>query len=448
MSLIDVRVPHMGSVERVVLTTWHKSVGDSVEIDEALCDVSTDKVDTEIPSPVAGTLARVLAQEGEELEVGALIAQFASDPADVPTDAEPVDAASTPTESEVQPPTASVAHDAGPLTPRQPTVGRRVASPLVRKLGADAGIDLGTVPATGLHGRITRADLQAEISRRTSASQQRQEAASSAGPVPSSPTYADPVRSGGAALEGTPVLPAGYEGVAFDAVAHTPHRRAVAEHMVRSTSTAPQLTAQVDVDVHRLSQIREQVHRARESRGEGKLSYLAFIARATCAALMEHPDLNATFTEDHLLRWRPVHLGIAVDTDQGLVVPVVREAHRLTAAGLAEAIESLSSRARDRTLFAEDLRGGTFTISNSGSIGGVVSTPILNQPQVAALGVPAIVRQPVAMTSPEGDEYVAIRPVMRLGLTFDHRAVDGSGALKALLSIKEKLENWPREAYL
>jgi 2-oxoglutarate dehydrogenase E2 component (dihydrolipoamide succinyltransferase) len=222
----------------------------------------------------------------------------------------------------------------------------------------------------------------------------------------------------------------------------------IAENMVRSVSTAAQATAQTDVDMSAVTRIRAEVNGERAARGRPKLSVLAFIARATAATLMDHPDLNATFTDTHLVRWRTVNLGIAVDALHGLLVPVVRSAERLTAPALAEEIADLAERTRSRRLRTEDLKAPTFTISNSGSIGGVTSTPLLNHPNVGTLGVPALIRQPVAVTAPNGEEYVAIRPVMRLGLTFDHRAMDGADALRFLLDLQHRLETWPRAAYL
>lgn len=463
-TLIDIRLPHMGSVERAVITAWHKTAGDKVAIDDPLLDVSTDKVDTEVPSPSEGTLVRVLAEPGQEVPVGEVIAHFA--PAQAT--AEEVTAAlgmavqQAPTrEPDITAPettTPSVRGTAvlvvSPL-PEQDVRGlslvlgaalrhladpavhgpRPATSPLVRRMTKEAGIDLRDITGSGRGGRVTRADVQRHL-----------DAVSQTPPVrrdvpPHPPTAPEPTATS------TGSCPEGYQDLPHEAVPHSPVRKAIAAHMVESVSTAPQLTAQVDVDFTRVMAAREETNADRARRGLGKLSLLPFVARAAVAMLRDHPDVNATFTDTHLLRWGRVNLGIAVDAEAGLYVPVIHNAQRLSLEGLAEAIAELSRRARGRELTAQDLAQGTFTISNSGSVGGVISTPILTHPQVASLGVPAVVRRPVAVRGQDGEEYVAIRPVARLGLTFDHRAMDGSDALRALLSIQRNLQEWPAEAY-
>ena len=475
-TLIEVRLPHMGVVEQAVLTSWLRSPGDRVEESEPLCEVSTDKVDTEVPSPVSGVLVGYVAQVDEEVPVGAVIAKFApldatddelaaviragaangSGPAPEPT-AAPVSApapapvaaapaAESPTTalpafSVAQPPEgASLVLAAGwlPLPAGAPASQnghhRGVpATPLVRKLAKERGLDLGRISGTGPAGRITRKDVEAAS---VAVDAPQAVAPGDGAPVPSPRNSADTL------------LPRGYEDIAHETVPLTPQRRAIARNLLESVSTAPQLTAQIDVDMSAVSRVRSEVNERRRDRGEAKLSFLPFIARALCASVAEHPDLNATFTDSHLLRWQPVNIGIAVDGPQGLLVPVVRNAERLTAPALADEIARLSKAVNERTATAEDLAGGTITISNSGSVGGVIATPILTRPQVASLGVPAIVRTPVAVTSPDGDEYVAIRPIARFGLTFDHRAFDGAAALRALQSVQKKLETWTAEAYL
>ncbi|MEN0137253.1 MAG: 2-oxo acid dehydrogenase subunit E2, partial [Rhodococcus sp. (in: high G+C Gram-positive bacteria)] len=229
-------------------------------------------------------------------------------------------------------------------------------------------------------------------------------------------------------------------------VEHTRLRRAIAKNLSESWNTAPQLTAQVDVDFTAVSVARAKINRDRTARGEGKLSYLPFIAAALCRAIAAHPVVNSTFTETHLLQWQTVNLGIAVDTADGLLVPVIRDAQQLSLVGLADAIVTASQAVTSGTGRPEDLAGGTITISNSGSVGGVVSTPILTKPQVASLGVPAIVRTPVARRSADGaSELLTIRPIARLGLTFDHRALDGAEALRTLIDVQQTLENWLAE---
>ncbi|WP_116202644.1 dihydrolipoamide acetyltransferase family protein [Amycolatopsis circi] len=469
-TLIDVRLPHMGVVEQAVLTSWLRSPGDRVEESEPLCEVSTDKVDTEVPSPVSGVLVGYVAQVDEEVPVGAVIARFAPSDATedevaeviragaaastetavaAPVAPEPAPAPSAdpvpvvdPVPTAVQPPDgSSLVLSAAWLPLPSPEAAARNGSrngvpttPLVRKLAKERGLDLREVVGTGPGGRVTRKDLDAAATTPKPAEAVTESRAAVPAPV--------------AKTKGEVAVPRGYENVAYEAVALTPQRRAIARNLLESVSTAPQLTAQVDVDMSAVTQVRAEVNERRLARGESKLSFLPFIARALCATVAEHPDVNATFTDDHLVRWQPVNVGVAVDGPQGLLVPVVKQAERLTAPALAEEIARLSTAVHDRTVTAEDLTGGTITISNSGSVGGVIATPILTRPQVASLGVPAIVRTPMAVTSPSGEEYVAVRPVARFGLTFDHRAFDGAAALRALQSIQRKLETWSAEAYL
>lgn len=487
--LIDVRLPHMGVVERAVLTAWHKSPGDLVSEGEPLCDVSTDKVDTEVASPATGRLVRFIAHENDEIPVGAVIAQFAdtADPADL-ADLAPLAAGEAASlqagDAETETAGADVIATQGggpPGTPAGPSDGghqplistaahRAASSPLARRLAKQAGVDLGDITGTGLGGRIRRADVEAAIARQAgnrpvSPAESPASAALSSAPAAAAAPTGAPAPAAVPAPAAAPVrqpvpagappsplfgvaLPAAYQDVPREEVPLSPQRRMIAENMVRSVSTAAQATAQADVDMSAVANIRAEVNGERAAQDRPKLSVLAFIARATVATLVEHRDLNATFTDTHLVRWRTVNLGIAVDAPHGLLVPVVRSAERLTAAALAEEIADLAERTRSRRLRTEDLQAPTFTISNSGSIGGVTSTPLLNHPNVGTLGVPALIRQPVAVTAPNGDEYVAIRPVMRLGLTFDHRAMDGSAALRFLLDLQHRLETWPRFAYL
>ncbi|MEU6415960.1 dihydrolipoamide acetyltransferase family protein [Streptomyces spiralis] len=495
-TLIDIRLPHMGSVERAVITTWHKTPGDKVALDEPLLDVSTDKVDTEVGSPREGTLVEILAHPDQEVPVGELIARFA--PLDA-SDAEiaaalgaatqapeaPAPSVHSPAQQSPEPaPQANAPHAApsaappvSALAPSQDLDGLSLVlraalchvadtlatdqvtppptSPLVRRMAKEAGIDLRAVRGTGRGGRVTRDDVRAHLEAAT-ASKEPQASGEQALPTaipptertlpttaPPTPTPAPATSATGSAVP----RPEGYEAVPCEEVSLTPARKAIAAHMVASVSTAPQLTAQVDVDFTRLAAARAEVNADRARQGRDKLSYLPFIARALVAVIAEHPDINATFTDTHLLRWRTVNLGIAVDVEAGLYVPVVRDAQRLSLDGMGEVIADLAQRTRERRLTAADLQGGTITISNSGSVGGVISTPILTRPQVASLGVPAVVRQPVAVTGENGEEYIAIRPVARLGLTFDHRAMDGSAALRALMALQRALQDWPAEAY-
>jgi pyruvate/2-oxoglutarate dehydrogenase complex dihydrolipoamide acyltransferase (E2) component len=228
----------------------------------------------------------------------------------------------------------------------------------------------------------------------------------------------------------TPEIPKGYEDVPHDVVPHTRNRKLIAEHMVRSRRTAAHMTTEADADMSAASRARKETN----------VSYLALIAHATCAALREFPSLNATFQEERLVRWGEVNMGIAIDTEAGLLVPVIRRCERLSATEITAAIAGLAVRARAQDHTAADMRAGTFTISNPGSLGGVSAMAIINQPQVAILGTPAIVRRPWVVTDEHGDETIGIRPIMRLALTYDHRAVDGAEATRCVVRIKQLLE--------
>ncbi|HEX3238540.1 MAG TPA: 2-oxo acid dehydrogenase subunit E2 [Solirubrobacterales bacterium] len=242
-------------------------------------------------------------------------------------------------------------------------------------------------------------------------------------------------------------MPPGYDEIPHEVVKTTRVRRAIAEHMSRSRQTAAHMTTEVDVDLREVVRARTELNAARLAAGEAKLSYLPFIARAACAALGEHPDLNATFLGERMVRWQEVNLGVAVDTPEGLLVPVVKGCEKLTAPAIGEAIADLAERARARKLVPDDLAGGTFTLSNPGSVGAVSAPAIINQPQVAILGVPTIQRRPWVVADERGAESIAIRSILRLAVTFDHRAVDGAGATRFAVAVKDHLESWGPEAY-
>jgi 2-oxoglutarate dehydrogenase E2 component (dihydrolipoamide succinyltransferase) len=242
-------------------------------------------------------------------------------------------------------------------------------------------------------------------------------------------------------------LPRGYESVPHEVVETTRVRRAIAEHMSRSRQTAAHMTTEVDVDLSAVVRARAELNQARLAAGEAKLSYLPLIARATCVALGEHPDLNATFLGERMIRWQQVNLGVAVDTPEGLLVPVIPACESLTAPAIGDAIIDLAERARTRKLVPDDLAGGTFTLSNPGSVGAVSAPAIINQPQVAILGVPTIQRRPWVISDELGQESIAIRPILRLAVTFDHRANDGAGATRFAVAVKDMLEAWGPEAY-
>jgi 2-oxoglutarate dehydrogenase E2 component (dihydrolipoamide succinyltransferase) len=425
-------MPHMGvSVEEGTVIEWHKSVGDEVAAGEVICEISTDKVDTEIESPAAGTLTRIVAEAGETVAVGEPLGELDGDgggDGKAAATAEPgakIGARAAGGRDEFGAFDPAAAADAVTSLPSD----EPLASPVAKRVAADRGVELGSVAGTGRNGRIRKADVLA---------------AAAAGPSSSGAAAARRTSGGEPAPKG---VPAGYEGVPHEVVPTTRVRQAIAEHMIRSRQTAAHMTTEVDVDLTAVVRARKELNAARAETGEGKLSFLPLIGRATCAALAEHPDMNATFQGEQTIRWGQVNLGVAVDTAAGLLVPVVPNAGAMTAPALGEAIADLAARARDKKLVPDDLAGGTFTISNPGSVGAVSAPAIINQPQVAILGIPTIQRRPWVVTGPEGEEMIAIRSILRLAVTFDHRAVDGADATRFAVAVKDRLESWATEAY-
>ena len=431
-----VLMPRLGvSVTEGTVSAWLKQVGESVGVGEPICEVATDKVDTEVESTVAGVLAEQRHAEGEVVQVGEPLAVVTED-------------GSLPSSGPGAPARVVPVAPQGPATLRPGPFdhgaevrrvleglarsGRPPASPGARKLAAELGVDLATVRGTGGGGHVTRDDVRGQAARPQTVAAPREKAVPAAAPRANS---------------GPAGLPPGYEDVPYDEVATSRIRRVTAEHMTRSRRTAAHMTTEVDVDLGRLTDVRARINGQRARSGEGKLSFLPFIARAACAALLEHRDLNATFETERLLRWNEINLGIAVDTPRGLMVPVLRAAQRMTVESLAEGIADVAGRIRDGKPGPDDFRAGTFTISNPGSVGAVSAPAIINQPQVAILGMPTIQRKPWVVVLPDGQETIAIRPILRLALTFDHRAVDGADATRCLVDIRRRLEAWDADDY-
>jgi 2-oxoglutarate dehydrogenase E2 component (dihydrolipoamide succinyltransferase) len=456
-----VLMPRLGvSVTEGNVSTWLKSVGDRVELGEAICEVATDKVDTEIESTVAGVLTEQRYAEGDTVPVGEPLAVVTPDGVVSAAPPVPTASASATSAPAVPVPTARV-REPITTTPGAPAVlapgpfdhaaavarlhagiarlGRPASSPAARHLAAELGVDLAGVTGTGGGGHITRGDVQR---RATDWPESPRPPAAAAPAVPATTTHDSTLPSPGPSS-----LPPGYEDVPYDEVPTSRIRRLTAEHMSRSRRTAAHMTTEVDVDLGRLTAVRSTLNALRLENGRAKLSFLPFVARATCAALLEHRDLNATFEMERLLRWGEVNLGIAVDTPRGLMVPVVRSAERLTVDSLASSIVDVAERVRGGRMETDDFRAGTFTISNPGSVGAVSAPAIINQPQVAILGMPAIVRRPWVVRLSDGQETMAIRPIIRLALTFDHRAVDGAEATRCLVDIGRRLETWKEDDY-
>jgi 2-oxoglutarate dehydrogenase E2 component (dihydrolipoamide succinyltransferase) len=456
-------MPALGeSVTEGTVTRWLKSVGDEVAVDEPLLEVSTDKVDTEIPSPVAGTLSQILVQEDETVPVGADLAVVGGSAAagqETPSAPEPEPAAPEPAAQVVvaeQPP-AQEAAPAPPSAEPAPAVTRAptrpstapghaapapstdapdasaYVTPLVRKLAADQGLDLAGITGTGVGGRIRKQDVLAAAEAARQAAEPAPAAAPAAAPaVGAAPA---PVAAADTSKRGTTEK-------------MTRLRRMIAQRMVESLHISAQLTTVVEVDVTRIARLRDRAKVDFATREGTKLSFLPFFALAAVEALKAHPSVNASINDDEVTYHGVEHLGMAVDTDKGLIVPVVKNAGDLSIAGLAKAIADLADRTRTNRITPDELTGGTFTITNTGSRGALFDTPIINQPQVAILGTGAVVKRPVVVGAQDGGETIAIRSMVYLALSYDHRIVDGAEAARFLTTMKHRLEEGAFEASL
>lgn len=454
----EVTLPALGeSVTEGTVTRWLKAVGDDVEVDEPLLEVSTDKVDTEIPSPVAGTLQEIRVNEDETAEVGSVLAVIGSAgaaPAQAePKSAEPVAAAPSaereePTaepeaarpEPEPQPepsgstePTEAKEAPAPAKSPSDEATGSDsvYVTPLVRKLANQHGVDLSSIKGTGVGGRIRKQDVL-EAAESSKASQQDAPSA-----TPSAPAPAPAAAPAASKLRGT--------------VEKAPRiRQTIARRMRESLEVSAQLTQVIEVDMTRVARLRAKAKETFQAQNSAKLTFLPFIAKAVTEALKQHAKLNASFDEEakEVTYHDAEHLAIAVDTEKGLLVPVINDAGNLNLAGLAKKIADVGARTRSGKIGPDELSGGTFTITNIGSVGALFDTPIINQPQVGILGTGAIVKRPVVVTDADGDDTIAIRSMMYLSLTYDHRLVDGADAGRFLQALKSRLEEGAFEADL
>ncbi|GAA0264442.1 2-oxoglutarate dehydrogenase, E2 component, dihydrolipoamide succinyltransferase [Saccharothrix mutabilis subsp. mutabilis] len=454
-----VTMPALGeSVTEGTVTRWLKSVGDAVEVDEPLLEVSTDKVDTEIPSPVAGTLLEITAGEDETVEVGGQLAvigsgspapQAAPAPAPAPAPAQeapkPAPAPEAPKPAAAPAPApaqAAPAPQAAPAAPAQAAPaaseesnGQPYVTPLVRKLAAENGIDLGSLKGTGVGGRIRKQDVLAAV-----------EAAKAPAPAPAAP--AAPAASAPAQRVATPAVDgSGKRGT----VQKLPRlRQIVAQRTRESLQVSAQLTQVFEVDVTKIARLRGKAKAAFEQREGTKLTFLPFFAKAAVEALKQHPVLNASIDEEkkEVVYHGAEHLGIAIDTERGLLNAVIANAGDLNLAGLSHKINDLASRARANKLTPDELTGGTFSLTNLGSNGALFDTPIIQQPQVGILGVGVVKKRAVVITDENGDDTIAIRSMAYLALTYDHRLVDGADAGRFLTTMKNRLEEGAFEADL
>ncbi len=423
-----ISMPALGeSVTEGTVTRWLKSVGDSVAVDEALLEVSTDKVDTEIPSPVAGTLISIDVAVDSTVPVGARLAVIGgagqSAPAAAPAPVAPVVAAPV-----VQAPVAPVVVAPVVQAPvAQPTDS--YVTPIVRKLASELGVNLSSIKGSGIGGRVRREDVEAAAKPAAVAAP-----VASASPATSSPVRSAPVMST-SPLRGTTVTMSRL-------------RKVIAARMLESLAVSAQLTTVIEVDVTKVARLRDRAKASFEAREGVKLSFLPFFAVAVCEALKQHPVLNSSVEGDQIIYHGAEHLGIAVDTERGLLVPVIQNAGDLNMGGVARKIVDLAARTRDNKVNPDELSGGTFTITNTGSRGALFDTPIINQPQVAILGLGAVVKRPMVVRGEDGGETIAIRSMVYLGLSYDHRVVDGADAARFLVTLKERLEGGAFESDL
>ncbi len=429
----NVIMPQMGeSVAEGTVTKWLKKIGERVERDELLFEISTDKVDAEIPSPAAGVLAKILVKENETVPVNTVVAVIEGEDAR----AEPA-AAQKPQTEKIIPspapappvaPTASLpAAHGGPepsAAPPRVAPGAKVrSSPLVRRIAREHEVDLSKLEGSGLGGRISKKDILTYLREKSSAE------TSPATPRPTAPTTPP--------VPGAPAAPPIVFSGPVEVVSMTPMRRQIAEHMLASRRTSAHVTTVFEVEMTKVVETRERQAEEFERRNGLKLTYTPFLVRAAVEAIKEFPILNASIDGTNLVYKRDVNIGVAVALETGLIVPVVKQANEKNFLGIARAVQDLAERARTKRLSVEDVQGGTFTITNPGVFGSLLGTPIINQPQVAILGVGAIEKRPVVR-----QDAIAIRPMVYLALSFDHRLIDGAVADQFMSRVKAHLENW------
>lgn len=449
--MAEITLPQLGeTVTEGTITRWFKQVGESVAADEPLFEVSTDKVDTEVPSPIAGVLTEIRVPEGETVAVGTVIAvvgDAGSAPAAAPTPAAapapaPAPVAPAPVAAHAPVVAAPVATAPAPVIPPlpEPAISAStdiVLSPVVRKIISENGLNVASIRGTGPGGRITREDALAAIGN-TSATPAPSNAPATASVSVPATTPAAPPRTAPRVVAGT----------RDEVVVLSKIRQATGAHMIASKNTSPHAFSVVEVDFANVDATRKRVKDGFQSDEGFSLTYLPFIARAVVDALAEFPHMNASVGDNELIVHRYVDLGIAVDLDfQGLLVPVIRDAEGKRLRAISREINDLATRARSRRLSPDEISGGTFTITNNGSAGSVLTMPIINQPQVAILSTDAIVKKPVVIEAPGFGESIAIHPVGNLAMAWDHRAFDGSYAAGFLSRVKQILEtrDWSSE---
>jgi 2-oxoglutarate dehydrogenase E2 component (dihydrolipoamide succinyltransferase) len=457
---VEVVMPQMGvSVAEGTITKWLKSEGETVVADEPLLEISTDKVDTEVPSPGEGVLQRIVVQEGETVPVGTVIATIAPEGATVTSEA-PAEPAPLPAEPEPDSPPQPPAPDVE-VAEAISTDGKSFVSPVVARIAAEHGVDVGAVAGTGRGGRVTKKDILSFLAAGEPAARKDPEAVPPAPPspppvapaVPAAPPPPPPAPSPPPpaapmpqpqAVTAQPVAGAGESIEPMTAM-----RKGIAEHMRRSLDTSAHVTTVFEVDMAKVVAIREKLKTEYQATYGVNPTYLSFIARATMEAIRNWPWVNAEIRGESIVVKKYVNLGIAVALEggKGLIVPVIKNAEGLNLLGLARAIGDLAERARTKKLVPDDVQGGTFTITNPGGWGAIMGTPIISQPQVAILDVEALVKRPVVIEDDQGRDVIAIRPMMNLCLAYDHRLVDGAYAAQFMKELRESLERWDESAY-
>jgi pyruvate dehydrogenase E2 component (dihydrolipoyllysine-residue acetyltransferase) len=452
---VDVVMPQMGvSVSEGTITKWLKSEGEQVEADEALLEISTDKVDTEVPSPASGTLTQILVQEGETVDVGTKLAQIGGTPSgDGQAQAAPPEPATAQAAAETEAaagaegetPTAEKVEEARPAAPEPapsapPGDGaadaKSFVSPVVARIASEHGVDPGQVPGTGRGGRVTKKDILNFI----------EQGAPAAAPAPAAPAEA-PAPAGKAAAPAPPQPVVAEEGEQLEPM--TAMRRGIAEHMRRSLDTAAHVTSAIEVDMSKVVAIRKKLKPEYEQAFGVNPTYLSFVARAVVETLREYPWINGEIRGEQIVTRNYFNLGFAVELadGKGLIVPVLKHAEGLNLLGIARGVTDLAKRARDKQLTPDDVQGGTFTITNPGGYGTFHGTPVISQPQAAILGTYAVVKRPWVIQDDRGQDVIAIRPIMNLTLTYDHRLVDGALAGRFLRDLRKRLETWDEAAY-
>ncbi len=440
---VDVVMPQMGvSVSEGTITKWNKQVGDTIQADETLLEISTDKVDTEVPSPASGVISEILVQEGETVNVGTVLARIGGEAgASAPAPAEPAPDPATQPAADASEAAASEGQAAEPAAPTAPSGnGKSFVSPVVARIASEHGIDPTQVPGTGTGGRVTKKDITAYLESGAQPAQAPAPAAPSqppAAPAPAPASTAPPSQE--------PQAPG--LGEQFEPMSAM--RRGIAEHMRRSLDTSAHVTSAIEVDMSKVVQIREKLKKEYTSAYGVNPTYLAFIARATAETLRDYPWINGELRGDKIVTRNYVNLGFAVELadGKGLIVPVVKNAETLNLLGMAKGIADVAKKARDKQLTPDDVVGGTFTITNPGGYGTFHGTPVISQPQAGILGTYAIVKRPWVITDENGADAIAIRSIMNLTLTYDHRLVDGALAGRFLRDLRERLQTWGESDY-